>query len=76
MLGGEPVGRSLIVDPTGTPVAGPAGQSTEELLFAEDCDLLSARTEKVWNDLNVIPRDRRTDLYDDLLGYEGASHPF
>lgn len=74
---GQPfLGRSLVVDPTGTTVAGPASQSEEELLIAEDCDLLAARTEKVWNDLNVVPRDRRTDLYDELLGYEGASHPF
>lgn len=74
---GQPfLGRSLVVDPTGTTVAGPASQSEEELLIAENCDLLAARTEKVWNDLNVVPRDRRTDLYDNLLGYDGASHPF
>jgi len=68
---GQPfLGRSLIVDPTGQTVAGPASQADDELLIAHDCDLMSARTNKVWNDLNVIPRDRRTDLYDDLLGYD------
>lgn len=73
---GQPfLGRSLIVDPTGTTVAGPASQSDDEILIAEECDLMDARTEKVWNDLNVIPRDRRTDLYDDLLGYDDAIHP-
>jgi len=73
---GQPfLGRSLIVDPTGTAVAGPASQSDDEILIARDCDLMSARTEKVWNDMNVIPRDRRTDLYDDLLGYDDDIHP-
>lgn len=73
---GQPfLGRSLIVDPTGTTVSGPASQSDDEILIAHDCDIMDARTEKVWNDLNVIPRDRRTDLYDDLLGYDGDIHP-
>lgn len=70
------LGRSLIVDPAGNPVAGPASQDQEELLVVEDCNLMDARTEKVWNDLNVIPRDRRTDLYDELLGYDDIAHPF
>lgn len=70
------LGRSLIVDPAGNPIAGPASQDEEELLVVEDCNLMRARTEKVWNDLNVIPRDRRTDLYDELLGYEATAHPF
>lgn len=70
------LGRSLIVDPAGNPVAGPASQDQEELLIVEDCNLMDARTEKVWNDLNVIPRDRRTDLYDELLGYDDIAHPF
>lgn len=70
------LGRSIIVDPAGNPVAGPASQDNEELLIVEDCNLMDARTEKVWNGLNVIPRDRRTDLYDELLGYEDKAHPF
>lgn len=70
------LGRSLIVDPEGTPIAGPASQDDEELLLAEECNLMDARTEKTWNDLNVIPRDRRTDLYNELLGYDGTAHPF
>jgi predicted amidohydrolase len=69
------LGRSLIVEPMGTIVAGPASQSNEELLIAEECDIMDARTEKVWNELNVIPRDRRTDVYDELLGYDGDIHP-
>jgi len=73
---GQPfLGRSLIVDPTGKKVTGPASQSDEEILIAHDCDIMSARTKKVWNDLNVIPRDRRTDLYDDLLGYDDDIYP-
>lgn len=70
------LGRSLIVDPAGNPIAGPASQDEEELLIVEGCNLMDARTQKVWNGLNVIPRDRRTDLYDEVLGYEGKAHPF
>jgi len=70
------LGRSIIVDPSGEPVAGPASHDGEELLLAKDCNLMEARTQKTWNDLNVIPRDRRTDLYDELLGYEDDPHPF
>ncbi len=74
---GQPfLGRSLVVDPAGNPVAGPASQEDEELLLVEDCNLMDARRQKNWNDLNVIPRDRRTDLYDELCGFEGEAHPF
>lgn len=74
---GQPfLGRSLIVDPAGNPIAGPASQENEERLLVENCNLMDARTSKNWNELNVIPRDRRTDLYGELLGFEDRSHPF
>lgn len=74
---GQPfLGRSLVIDPAGNPIAGPASQREEEILYVEDCNLMDARREKNWNDFNVIPRDRRTDLYDELLGYEGEAYPF
>lgn len=74
---GQPfLGRSLVVDPAGNPIAGPASQDKEELLLVEDCNLMDARKMKTWNDHNVIPRDRRTDLYDELCGYEDDSHAF
>lgn len=70
------LGRSLVVDPEGNPVAGPASQDEEEHLIVDECNIMAARTEKNWNGLNVIPRDRRTDLYDELLGYDDQPHPF
>lgn len=70
------LGRSLVVDPAGNPVGGPASQDEEELLVVEDCNLMDARTMKTWNDLNTVPRDRRTDLYDELCGYEDEPHAF
>ncbi|RQG97497.1 nitrilase family protein [Natrarchaeobius oligotrophus] len=70
------LGKSIIVDPTGRSVAGPASQEDEEILIAKDCNLMASRTEKNWNELNVVPRDRRTDLYDELLGYDDTPHPF
>ena len=55
------LGRSMIVDPTGT-VVGEAGSAKEELLIAE-IDLASVR-----GDRKKIPwwRDRRIDLYGPL----------
>jgi len=62
------IGRSLIVDPTGQVVSGPASAVSEEIVMARECNLMRAR-EKNWNDLNVMGRDRRTDVYDTMLGY-------
>jgi predicted amidohydrolase len=74
---GQPfLGRSLVVDPDGNAVAGPASRDDEELLVVEDCNLMDARTAKRSTDLNHVLRDRRTDLYDDLCGYAGDPHPF
>ena len=70
------LGRSIIIDPAGNPVAGPASQNDEELILVKDFNLMDARRQKNWNDLNIIPRDRRTDLYDELCGYEAEAHPF
>ena len=65
---GQPfVGQSLIVAPTGWPVAGPASEDKEELLIA-DIDLTDARTARDWNDFNQPIRDRRTDFYGETLG--------
>jgi N-carbamoylputrescine amidase len=58
-------------------VAGPASVKKEELIVAKQCNLLDARKKKAWNNLNVMPRDRRTDVYDVMLGYQGAKpYPF
>ncbi|MDR3516571.1 MAG: nitrilase family protein [Azospirillaceae bacterium] len=61
------VGRSLIVDCAGWPAAGPAGADAEEMIVA-DVNLADARRKRRWNDFNQILRDRRTDLYDEMLG--------
>jgi hypothetical protein len=42
------------------------------VLFA-DIDLTSSRSAAIWNNLNDLHRDRRSDLYDPMLGY--TQHP-
>jgi N-carbamoylputrescine amidase len=67
---GQPfIGQSLIVSYTGWPVAGPASPDKEEILYA-DCNLADARRKRNWNEYNQVLRDRRTDLYDEMLGTE------
>jgi N-carbamoylputrescine amidase len=67
---GQPfIGRSLIVDCTGWPVAGPASDDREEMIIA-DINLSDARRKRNWNSFNQVLRDRRTDLYGEMLGAE------
>ncbi|MFB6189132.1 MAG: nitrilase family protein [Halapricum sp.] len=73
--GSEFLGRSLILDPDGEPVAGPASRNEEEIVLAE-CNLADARRKKTWNDYNGVPSDRRTDVYGEMLGYDADAHPF
>ena len=68
------LGCSLIIDPAGTPLAGPASADGDEVLVAE-VNLSSARRAKHRNDLNHAWLDRRTDLYSSTLGYEADPHP-
>jgi N-carbamoylputrescine amidase len=63
------VGYSIIVGPDGLPLAGPASADKEEILIA-DCNLSEARKSKHWNEFNGPIRDRRTDVYDYMLGYK------
>ncbi|MDO9404426.1 MAG: nitrilase family protein [Polaromonas sp.] len=65
------MGNSLIAGTNGWPVGRIAGPDEDTILYA-DLDLTSARTAPIWNQLNDLHRDRRTDLYDQLLGYQGA----
>jgi N-carbamoylputrescine amidase len=60
-------GQSLIVSFTGWPVAGPASRDKEEILVAEVA-LGEARRARNWNAFNQVLRDRRSDLYDEMLG--------
>jgi len=65
---GQPfVGQSLIVSYTGWPVAGPASADQQDILYA-DVNLSDARRKRNWTEYNQILRDRRTDLYDEMLG--------
>jgi predicted amidohydrolase len=65
---GQPFeGQSVIVGCTGWPVAGPASREAEEIVLA-DIDLGSARRLRNWNHFNQVLRDRRTDVYDEMLG--------
>jgi N-carbamoylputrescine amidase len=61
------IGQSLIVGHTGWPVAGPASYDREEVLIA-GVNLADARRKRNWNDFNQVLRDRRTDVYDRMLG--------
>ena len=69
---GQPfIGQSLIVSQTGWPVAGPASGEGEEILVAR-INLADARRKRNWNDFNQPLRDRRTDVYDEMLGADPA----
>jgi predicted amidohydrolase len=65
---GQPfLGESLIVSYTGWPVAGPASSTDEEIIYA-DVNLSDARRKRNWNEYNQVLRDRRKDVYDEVLG--------
>ncbi|MFI7439612.1 nitrilase family protein [Nonomuraea indica] len=66
------LGCSLIAGTNGWPIGRVAGAEEETILTA-DIDVVSARSAPIWNQLNDLIRDRRTDLYDPLLGY-GLGH--
>jgi predicted amidohydrolase len=66
------LGCSLIAGTNGWPI-GEVAPSEGETIVCADIDLVSARSAPIWNSLNDLPRDRRTDLYDSMLGYTGHS---
>lgn len=61
------IGTSLIVDYHGWPLAGPADGGSERVLLAE-CDLLGSRAMRHGNPFNQPLRDRRVDIYAEMLG--------
>ncbi|CAK9887950.1 MULTISPECIES: nitrilase family protein [Pseudomonas] len=67
--GGRFLGCSLIAGTNGWPLGEIAGPENQCILYA-DLDLSSARSTPIWNSLNDLPRDRRTDLYGSMLGYD------
>jgi N-carbamoylputrescine amidase len=65
---GQPfLGNSLIVSHTGWPLAGPASLDREEMITA-DIDLAEARRNRNLTEFNERLRDRRTDMYGEMLG--------
>src|SRR5258708_5922622 len=65
---GQPfLGNSLIVSHTGWPLAGPASPDREEMITA-DIDLAEARRNRNLTEFNERLRDRRTDMYGEMLG--------
>jgi predicted amidohydrolase len=66
------MGNSLIAGTSGWPIDRIAGPDEDTILYA-DVDLVAARTAPIWNQLNDLHRDRRTDLYDQMLGYRGVA---
>ena len=61
-------GGSIITGPDGWPLAGPAAQDSEVILYA-DIDIMEGRKARLLN-LDESIKDRREDLYDKLLGYK------
>ena len=59
-------GKSCIVGPEGWYRADVASDDKEEIVFAS-VNLMEARRLNL-NQMNVVLRDRRTDLYDEMLG--------
>lgn len=65
---GQPfLGRSIIVGYTGWPLAGPASADREEMILA-DVNLSDARRKRSFSEFNQVLRDRRIDLYAEMLG--------
>lgn len=65
---GQPfIGQSLIVSHNGWPIAGPASHNDEEIIYAQ-INLADARRKRNLNAFNQLLRDRRTDVYDEVLG--------
>lgn len=61
------LGESLITSYTGWPIGGPASGTEEEIIYA-DVNLSDARRKRNWNEYNQVLRDRRNDVYGEMLG--------
>ena len=62
-------GSSIIVSPYGWPLVEPAGDKKPTFLQAE-VDFFLGRQLRGWSTLDDLNEDRRTDVYDRLLGYD------
>ena len=70
--GGRYLGCSLIAGTNGWPI-GTVAPSDEQVIIYADIDLSAARSAPIWNSLNDLYRDRRVDVYEQMLGY--LHHP-
>lgn len=61
------IGQSIILSHAGWPLAGPASETGTEILMAE-CNLSEARRRRTLNEFNQVLRDRRADIYGEMLG--------
>jgi predicted amidohydrolase len=71
------LGSSVVVDPHGRLVFGPASRD-EETIEVVELDLAEARRAKVRHPLITPLADRRVDVYGETLGYRGgeaSAHP-
>ena len=65
---GQPfIGQSIIASYTGWPIGGPASSDKEEIIYAE-ANLSDARRKRNWTEYNQPLRDRRKDVYGEMLG--------
>lgn len=65
---GQPfIGQSIIANYTGWPIGGPASRDKEEIIYAE-ANLSDARRKRNWTEYNQPLRDRRKDVYGEMLG--------
>ena len=62
------LGNSCVIDTAGNFIAGPASFDKPEVVVAE-INVMAARY-RHWSEFNNPHTDRRTDLYDNLLGYK------
>ncbi|WP_108658677.1 nitrilase family protein [Acuticoccus kandeliae] len=61
------IGQSIIAGPDGWLMAGPASKTDPETLYAT-CEVAAARRSRTLNAFNQVLRDRRADLYGEMLG--------
>ena len=66
------LGCSLIAGTNGWPI-GTVAPADEQVIIYADIDLSAARSAPIWNSLNDLYRDRRVDVYEQMLGY--LHHP-
>ena len=70
---GQPfIGQSLIASYTGWPIGGPASTDEEEIIYAE-ANLSDARRKRNWTEYNQPLRDRRKDVYGEMLGSQQSA---